>query len=342
MYKIKNNCILPSSAFTLTKKNIKKYGVTEKKPEIGDVIYGEVVSLGEHLALESINGRIHTIHSGTRAIFTFGNRYAPDCFEGVVPDKLPVQVDLLARSGLIGNMRYKNGMVSNPTKIKVLGYLLDERGDVINTRTKPLLKPKDNEIGDTDRAKIILSIGTSMNSGKSYAAAACCYALSSMGKQVRAAKITGTASLKDILFMEDCGASHIADFSWLGYPSTYMLEEHELLNIFKTVDLKYGNNPENYIVMEFADGIMQRETSMLLKMPEVLARIHKIIFCAQDALGAYGALSVLKNDYNIVPDAISGICSSSPLAINEFKSLSNIPVMYSAERDFKKIYEIIK
>jgi hypothetical protein len=45
-----------------------------------------------------------------------------------------------------------------------------------------------------------------MNSGKTYAAAASCYALSSMGKSVRAAKITGVASLKDISLMDDCGA----------------------------------------------------------------------------------------------------------------------------------------
>jgi hypothetical protein len=48
------------------------------------------------------------------------------------------------------------------------------------------------------RSKLILCVGTAMNSGKTHAAAASCYALSSMGKSVRAAKITGVASLKDI------------------------------------------------------------------------------------------------------------------------------------------------
>jgi hypothetical protein len=36
-----------------------------------------------------------------------------------------------------------------------------------------------------------------------------------MGKKVRASKITGTASLKDILLMNDAGANPYADFTYL-------------------------------------------------------------------------------------------------------------------------------
>ena len=71
-----------------------------------------------------------------------------------------------------------------------------------------------------------------------------------MGHTVRAAKITGTASLKDILLMEDNGASPVADFTYLGYPSTYMLDEPDLLHIFDTLDLKYANSPKNFWVVD--------------------------------------------------------------------------------------------
>jgi len=57
-----------------------------------------------------------------------------------------------------------------------------------------------------------------------------------MGRSVRAAKITGTAGLKDILLMNDCGAKHVADFTYFGNPSTYMMEPEKLLKMFQSFD----------------------------------------------------------------------------------------------------------
>ena len=181
-----------------------------------------------------------------------------------------------------------------------------------------------------------------MDSGKTHAAAACCYALSSMGKTVRAAKITGTARLKDIFLMNDCGAEHVADFTYFGYPSTYMLEANELLGIFNSFDLKYGNNPKNYIVVEIADGIFQRETAMLLQMKEVRDRIHKLIFCAPDSSAVFGGIRMLLEKFDLKPNAISGLCSSSPLAIKEIQTFTKLPVLKSMERDYQAIYRVIE
>lgn len=341
MKKIKQNCIIPSAAFSVPKSRIKQYELRDKAPEVGDLIYGEVSLLGQHLELESTSARIHSIYDGTCAVFVFGNRYAPDYYEGFVPQCLGKTVDLLARSGLVGEVRCKNEMISDPTQVRVLGYVCDNEGKVVNTRDYVLIRPRQKS-STGKRAKMILCVGSSMNSGKSFAAAACCYALSSKMKTVRAAKVTGTASLKDILLMEDCGAQHIADFSYLGFPSTYMLEHEVLMRIFSTIDLKYGNNPQNYLVIEFADGLLQRETAMLLHEPEVRKRIHKVVLCAQDAFGVYGGLQLMRERFDLVPSAISGICSSSPLAIREMREFTDLPILNSANRDFQTIYDIIK
>ena len=47
-------------------------------------------------------------------------------------------------------------------------------------------------------AKLILVCGSSVNAGKSTAAVALCWALTTMGHKVRASKITGTASLRRV------------------------------------------------------------------------------------------------------------------------------------------------
>ena len=340
--RIQQNCIIPSAAFSVPGKLVKRYGAQhERTPIPGDLILGEVCRLGHHVTLESVSARIHTIHDRTRAIFVYGNRYAPDHYEGLVPPTAFDTVDLLARSGLVGEMICHNERISAPTKIRVLGYACDNEGRVVNTREHVLIQPKISERSGPG-SRLILCIGTSMNSGKSYAAAACCYALSSMGKTVRAAKVTGTASLKDILLMQDCGAQHVADFTYFGYPSTYMLEVGDLLRIFRGIDLKYGNNPRNYLVIEFADGIFQRETAMLLRCPEVRSRIHKVVFCASDAAGAAGGLRMLKESFDLTPSAISGSCSSSPLALREIASFTDIPILRSLQRDYKAIYAMIR
>jgi hypothetical protein len=188
---------------------------------------------------------------------------------------------------------------------------------------------------------MILVCGTSMNSGKSMAAAACCWALSSLGYTVRASKVTGTASLKDILHMNDAGAGIYSDFTFMGYPSTYMLPEKEILQIFNNLDLKYANAPGNFWVVEFADGIIQRETSMLLCSNEVRKRIHNLIFCGNDAFGVIGGLKILKEKLDLTPDALSGVCSSSPLHIRELSDYTNIPVFNSVDADPNKLGEIL-
>jgi hypothetical protein len=340
MHKIPDWYILPSAAYTISRKQIKYYNFLDKQPENGDVIYGKITRLGQHTELENKSGRIHRLNEGSTAIFVFGNRYAPDFYEGVIPTTMTANVDLLARSGIIGNVQVKNSSVSEPTQVKVLGYICDSSGEVLNTRSCPLIKPKKLEKKE-DRAKLILFIGTSMNSGKSTSATACCWALTTMGYDVRASKVTGTASLKDILHMQDAGASIVNDFTHFGFPSTYLLEEKEVVKIFNDLDLKYANNPKNYWAVELADGILQRETALLLRSPDVRSRIHKLIFAAHDTFGAIGGLNILKHEFGLVPDAISGVCSSSPLFLRELSEFTDIPVFNNIDCNLKQLSELL-
>jgi hypothetical protein len=340
MEKIKPGIAFPSSAYVLSRKQVKYYLPAERVPQIGDVIYGEVIQIGEHSNLENKSARIHMIHNGSKGIFVFGNRYAPDFFEATVPIKPVNEVDLLARSGIVGLVNTKSTRRKDPTQIKILGFVCNEEGKIINTKDYPVFQPKREE-KKFPRAKMVLICGTAMNSGKSVAAASICWALTTLGHNVRGTKITGTASLKDILHMNDAGAEHYADFTYLGYPSTYLLEPKELLSIFNKLDLKYGNNPKNFWVVEFADGINQRETSLLLKHEEVRERIHKFIFCAYDSIGAIGGLRILEENFNLKPDAISGVCSSSPLHMQELKRFTAIPYFNSFDANLQKMKKLL-
>lgn len=341
MAKITPGYILPSAAFTISKKQIAAYERAVEPPQVGDLVYGEVVRVGQHSTLENKSGRIHAIYDGSKAVFVYGNRYAPDYYESVVPSAPTRDVDLVARSGVVGQVQVKNSWVKDPTRVRVLGQVLDASGQPINTRNHALIRPSQGYSPGKKRAKLVLVVGSSMNAGKSAAAAACCWALSTMGHEVRASKLTGTASLKDILHMNDAGASIYNDFTHLGYPSTYLLEREELLDIFRAVDARFANNPRNYWVVELADGVLQRETAMLLASDEVRSRIHRLIFCGADALGCIAGLQVLRDRDRLVPDAISGLVSSSPLGVSELASFTDIPVFDSIERDLNQLADVL-
>jgi len=121
-----------------------------------------------------------------------------------------------------------------------------------------------------------------------------------------------------------------------------LLEQEELETIFNSLDLRFANNPDNYWVVEFADGISQRETAMLLKSRMVLDRIDKFVFCAADTFGAIGGVEMLRKEFNIEPDAVSGICTSSPLFIEEIKHYLKLPVLNNTAIDIQEILKVLK
>jgi hypothetical protein len=94
-------------------------------------------------------------------------------------------------------------------------------------------------------------------------------------------------------------------------------------------------------VVELADGIIQREAAILLSSPEVTSRIYKFVFCANDAFGAIGGLNTLREKFGLMPDALSGVCSSSPLHVRELAMFTNIPVFNSVDTDKKHLAEIL-
>ena len=339
MKKIPRGYIIPSAAYTIPKRIFHYIPAQEinRIPQVGDVVYGKVEATGQHTTIENCNGRIHGVHDNTRSLFVFGNRYAPDYYEGKIPtkDEIYIHTDLLARSGIIGNVISKNVNIKEPTKIKIIGWVTDKNGEILNTLNYTKVKPSKAH----KKNKVILSIGTAMNSGKTTTAKYCCWALSKAGHPVTATKITGTASLKDILGMQDCGAEKISDFTYMGYPSTYMMDQRELITMFNLFD---QSNNETYWVIEFADGILQRETKMLLQSEDVTKRLHKILFSAHDTFAALGGINILKNEFGLVPDLISGIISGSPLLINEFRGYSSIPIINNMDpKDFKDVIDII-
>src|SRR5690606_20885374 len=96
-----------------------------------------------------------------------------------------------------------------------------------------------------------------------------------------------------------------------------------------------------YWVAEISDGILQRETAMLLRSDAVRSRIHRLVFSASDALGAIGGLTVLRDQFGLVPDAISGRLTGSPLMVRELRANTDIPIFDNRAEDVGPLRQIL-
>lgn len=301
-----------------------------RAPRVGDLVLAEVVSVGKNKMLEIQSGVSMYLFPGDLIVGAFGNRYATDQFEGYVPARPVEECDLLSVGGVIGEVVSKHAAMGAPTRLRVRGLVSDGEGREINQRGYGLAAP-DGVIGGTvGKSEVIMVVGSSMNSGKTTTVGTLARALGRAGFRVAAAKVTGTAAGKDGRFIESCGARPVIDFTSAGYPSTYMLGREELLGLYRSLLSRLHAHAPDYILVEVADGIFQRETLMLLESEEVRSSVDHVFFAASDSLSAESGVRLVRNR-GLPLRATAGAITQSLLATREAEEVTGIPCL-STER----------
>lgn len=297
------------------------------KPKAGDVGIFEVLYIGKHNNVQGDTKRIVTIIEGDHIMAAFGTRYATEQFEGYIPAHLNQELHILGAGGTIGVVESMHNKFkgAGPTKLRLVGMIADETGKQINTR-ELMKKDMVSFTGSAaSAAKIILSVGSSMDSGKTTTAAYLVQGLKKAGMQVAYIKLTGTVYTKDADLALDLGADIVADFGDMGFPSTYLCSEEELLSLYETLLLKVLTVHPDYIIIEIADGLYQRETKMLMTSSKFINTTDIVIFSSGDSLSAINGVNIL-NTWGIHPLLLSGLFTTSPLLIKEVTENTHIPV----------------
>ncbi len=295
----------------------------EVKPNAGDLVLARIISLGQHKRLENTNGRRAFLHIGDEVILSYGARYASDQFEGYVPDDLS-DCFMVAAGGIASNFASKNSRIKNPTKIKPIGLLCDKNKNRINLKNGAIATPP--SIVSAIKPHIIAVLGSGMNAGKTTVAANIIHSLSKENLRVAALKITGTGAGGDMWQYQDAGAIAAYDFTDAGYATTYKTPLLELEGIMsKLLSAAKTHSPE-VIVIEIADGLLQEETSYIIKSDWFKKQIDCIVYAARDGLSASAGVDILvANKLPII--AISGMLTSAPLCQQEAASISDIPIL---------------
>jgi hypothetical protein len=295
-------------------------------PSPGDVVLARVEKIGKNTSLENVDGRRCTLHEGDLVVVAFGNRYATLQFEGYARSQGD-RCDLLSMGGLCGLVESKHDSVADPSKLRILGAIGDETGNPVRLADHalaPALSPRQVA------PKVIGVCGTSMDAGKTYTVRSSVLGLRQQGLRVAAIKLTGTASGRDKFSMLDAGATPALDFIDAGYPSTYLCSLKELMDIYGILLSQATAQRADCVVIEIADGLVQRETTALMTNPRFTGSVNAWLLAANDAPGAAGAISILKS-WGIIPLAITGNASRSALVRQEVETATGIACVPATE-----------
>ena len=314
-------------------KHVNHYQINTKiakshQPIAGDVAIFEVVSIGSLNAVQDFEGRNCYIFPGDHIMLAFGNRYASNQFEGYVPEGYHPEYDFIGKGGVAGiavSMYYKL-LTKGPTKLKLIGYASDNDGEVINTiyyhQKATRFNPK-----KVRPFKTILSIGSSMDSGKTTTAAYLCRGLKNSGFKVAYIKLTGTVFNKDRMLAYDCGADVVSDFSEFGFPSTYLCSLDQLMDLHEGLLSQIAATHPDYVVIEVADGLYQKETSMLLDHELFTETIDHVILSCCDSLAVSTGIQLLTPIFGSRLFALGGLFTGSPLLVAEVENRSALPIL---------------
>jgi hypothetical protein len=294
-------------------------------PRAGDLVLAEVVSLGQHKHLERPDGRRAHLFVQDEVVVCYGNRYAPDQFEAEVPDDLG-PCHLVAAGGLAARVLSRHNEMAGPTCLAPLGLLVGRDGEVLNLR-RWALPPTP---GPVPRPVTVAVVGTSMNAGKTTTAGALIRGFSKAGRRVGAAKITGTGAGGDVWVMRDAGATHVLDFTDVGFASTYKVSPSEVLDVLDVLIGQLAGKQAQVVVLEVSDGIFQQETAALLAAPGFRQAVDGVVFASPDAIGAVTGVSHLRL-MGLPVICVSGRLTSSPLAVREAAGAVDLPVLAAAD-----------
>jgi dethiobiotin synthetase len=301
--------------------------VTDMKPRAGDLVLAMVTEIGHHKRLHLAEGGKKTLFVGDLVIVAYADRYAPNQFEAFVPGDLG-ECHLVAAGGIAGRVVAKHARISrNPTRLRPLGLIASE------VEAPPLnlggfaLPPV--ETAPRVDVPVIAVVGTSMDAGKTTCAAHLVHGLRRFGARVGYAKVTGTGAAGDPELLRDAGASPVLDFTDVGFASTYRLGASVVESIFVELISHLKAADVEAIVLEIADGLLQKETADLLESNVFRKQVDSVVFAAGEALSALAGAEWLRAR-NLPLRAVGGCITRAPLQVREAKAC-HVPILGLAE-----------
>lgn len=293
--------------------------------------------------LEDVHGRMVALHPGDVIAGALGHRDALYGHAGKVPESVKVgdELRLLNLGGVIGQTDGLSPSMEEPFKLEILGSVLEfpyfgRRVGVpaqVARAALPIRVPDPDEL-----PPLVALVGTSMDAGKTTAAAALVRALVRRGLTVAAGKMTGVSLRRDVLMMQDCGARPVSIFTDFGVVTTN--KENAVAAAHGLIAHLAEARPD-LIVLEMGDGLLGTYgVDALLSDSVIASAIRSVILCAQDPVGAWGAQELLRSKYGMDADVVSGRVTDGVAGVRFCNEKLELPG-HNALRDGEKLADVV-
>jgi hypothetical protein len=280
--------------------------------------------------LELTSGRMATVNQGDVVVGALGHRKALRGYSGHLPTDLKPgdSIQLLNIGGVLGICDSANPDVGAPFDCEVLGTVLHfpYLGERIGVPARAGSSSLDTDIVlNTKSVPVVAMAGTCMDSGKTAASCAIVGRLRHLGLRVSACKATGISLRRDILAMEDAGASETMIFSDLGVVTT-TAENGPALT--KSLLNSLASNEPDVIVLELGDGLIgSYGVEAILSDASIRDAMTAVVLCANDPVSAWGGARILRDQFGIEPAVVTGPATDNAVGVDQIVERMSLPAI---------------
>jgi hypothetical protein len=280
--------------------------------------------------LELTSGRMATVNQGDVVVGALGHRKALRGYSGRLPTSLKPgdTIQLLNIGGVLGLCDSANPDVGAPFECEVLGTVLHfpYLGERIGVPARAGASTLDADaVLDTKGVPVVALAGTCMDSGKTAASCAIVGRLRHLGLNVSACKATGVSLRRDILAMEDAGASETMIFSDLGIVTTTAENGPALTRSLLT---SLASSKPDVIVLELGDGLLGAYgVEAILSDASIRDAFTAVILCANDPVSAWGGARILREQFAIEPSVVTGPATDNSVGVDQITDRMSLPAI---------------
>jgi hypothetical protein len=280
--------------------------------------------------LELTSGRMATVNMGDIVVGALGHRKALRGYSGHLPTSLCKgdTIQILNIGGVIGVCDSANPDVGRPFDCEVLGTVLEfpYLGERIGVPARAGTEELDYDAPlQTHGVPVIALAGTCMDSGKTAAACSIVSRLRHLGFTIAACKATGVSLRRDVLAMQDAGATETMIFSDLGVITTTQENGPALTRSLLT---RLARQKPDVIVLELGDGLLGAYgVAAILADENIRSAFTAVVLCANDPVSAWGGAKILRDDYTIEPAVVTGPATDNAVGIEQIAERLALPAI---------------
>ena len=289
--------------------------------ENGDYALAEVTGTTSELyKVELCNGDMVPVVPGDQVIGALGHREATlegvGSFSAVKSNKMHA----LTSAGLFGVFTSFSIMLPRPLELVYRGHIVRD-GQKLNMRDFRLrTKARGFNV------PTILIVGTSMSAGKSVAGRRACEIMSTAGRRVIGAKLTGAGRFRDIASFKKHGAFEVYDFVDAGLPSTVGPAD-EFRVAIRPLLAHINTRRADYLVAEAGASPLEPYNGDAA-IEELGDNIVCTILCASDPYAVVG----VNQGFPLEPDLVAGPAAQTTAAVELVRKLTGLPAINVIDR----------